>query len=69
MSRGPGLLINQILRARQEGRLPRRFRAAGLRSACPGWAYDTRSTFRSKHRVGNPRRRDGAVFAACRWPL
>ena len=46
--------VNDIRRAIQQGILPIRFRAADVRSACPGWAYNTYSVFLPKHRLGNP---------------
>ena len=54
MSKNSGRFINQIRRARREGGLLRTFRANDLRVACPGWAFNTYSTFLPKHRVGNP---------------
>ena len=48
-----GRFIKQIRRARQMGKLPIRFTASDVKVACPGWAYNTYSTFLPKHRVGN----------------
>ncbi|TYK44563.1 hypothetical protein [Actinomadura decatromicini] len=47
-------MVAEIVRAREDGRLPERFRAADVREACPGWAENTYSTVLSDHRVGNP---------------
>ncbi len=46
--------VDDIRRARCEGKLPKRFRAADVRRSCPGWADSTYSVFLSKHRTGNP---------------
>ena len=46
--------VDDIRRARREGRLDRRFRGADVQSACPGWAEQTYTVFLPKHRVGNP---------------
>lgn len=46
--------IEDIRRARAQGRLGDRFRADDVRRACPGWANHTYGVFLSKHRVGNP---------------
>jgi hypothetical protein len=46
--------VEDIRRARAEGRLGERFRAADVRRACPGWAARTYSVFLPKHREGNP---------------
>ena len=46
--------VENIQRARRQGRLPYRFRAEDLKAACPGWADRTYKVFLSKHRVGNP---------------
>jgi hypothetical protein len=40
--------------AAREGRLPAHFRAADVRTACPGWAAWTYYNFLPKHRLGNP---------------
>jgi hypothetical protein len=46
--------VGEIRRARAEGRLGERFRAADVRRACPGWASRTYSVFLPKHRERNP---------------
>lgn len=46
--------MDDIRRARREGRLPKRFRSEDVRRACPGWADRTYSVFLPKHRLGNP---------------
>ena len=46
--------VADICKARSLGRLPKRFRAADVRKACPGWAEKTYTNFLPKHRVGNP---------------
>ena len=48
--------INHIRRAVHGGKLGKRFRAADVRRACPGWSQRTYSNFLPKHRVGNPGR-------------
>jgi hypothetical protein len=54
--------VEDIRRARREGRLPARFRAKDVRRACPGWADHTYSNFLPKHRRGNPGERYTAYF-------
>lgn len=49
-----GRFINDIRRAVSAGKLRKRFRAADVRRACPGWSQRTYSNFLPKHRVGNP---------------
>ncbi len=46
--------INDIRRAVRAGELRKRFRAADVRRACPGWSQKTYSNFLPKHRVDNP---------------
>jgi hypothetical protein len=46
--------VADIRKAVREGRLPKRFRAAEVRLACPGWADHTYGVFLPKHRKGNP---------------
>ena len=46
--------ISDIRRAVRAGNLRKRFRAADVRRACPGWSERTYSNFLPKHRVGNP---------------
>ena len=46
--------VKDIRKARREGRLPERFRAADVKKACPEWAGGTWSTFLPKHRLGKP---------------
>lgn len=46
--------VEDIRQARARGTLPKRFRPADLRSACPGWAEHTYGVFLPKHRIGNP---------------
>ena len=46
--------VDDIRRARDEGRLPERFRGADVKQTCPGWAEPTYTVFLPKHRVGNP---------------
>jgi hypothetical protein len=46
--------LQDIRRARAEGRLPERFRPRDVRTACPGWADHFYRAFLPKHRVGNP---------------
>jgi hypothetical protein len=46
--------VEDIRRARREGRLPARFRPDDVRAACPGWAPHTYGVFLPKHRAGNP---------------
>lgn len=46
--------MDDIRRASKTGRLPVRFRADDVRTACPGWADSTYGVFLPKHRVGNP---------------
>ena len=46
--------VDDIRRALDEDRLPRRFRGGDVKRACPGWAERTYTVFLSKHRVGNP---------------
>ena len=46
--------VEDIRRARREGRLPERFLSNDVRQACPGWADTTYGVFLPKHRVGNP---------------
>ncbi len=48
------LFMVDIQKARREGRLQHRFRAADVRDACPGWADGTYGVFLPKHRIGNP---------------
>jgi len=43
-----------IVQAVRAGKLKEPFTISDLRAACPGWAYNTYSTFPNKHRVGNP---------------
>jgi len=47
-------LATQIYKAVKEGRLVEPFSPKDVRTACPGWAYNTYSTFLSKHKLGNP---------------
>jgi hypothetical protein len=47
-------LVNDIRRAVARGDLPRSFRAADVRRACPGWADRTYGVFLPKHRQVNP---------------
>lgn len=47
-------MVAEIVRAREDGRLPERFRATDIRRACPGWAENTYRTVLPDHRVGNP---------------
>jgi hypothetical protein len=56
LGENPGMsrFMQDIHRARREGRLFRRFRPADVRRACPGWADHTYGVFLPKHRVGNP---------------
>lgn len=46
--------VDDIRRALDEDRLPRRFRGSDVKRACPGWAKRTYTVFLPKHRVGNP---------------
>ena len=46
--------INYIRRAERARKLGKRFRAADVKRACPGWNERTYSNFLPKHRVGNP---------------
>ena len=46
--------VEDIRRARREGRLPKRFGVSDVRKACPGWADTTYGVFLPKHRLGNP---------------
>jgi hypothetical protein len=46
--------VDDIHRARREGRLPFRFSPDDVRRACPGWANNTYGVFLPKHRRGNP---------------
>lgn len=46
--------ISDIRRAVRAGKLRKRFRAADVKRACPGWSERTYSNFLPKHRVGNP---------------
>jgi hypothetical protein len=46
--------VEDIRKARREGRIPARFGPDQLRRACPGWADRTYSVFLPKHRAGNP---------------
>ncbi len=46
--------VDDIRRALDEDRLPKRFRGSDLKEACPGWAERTYSVFLPKHRVYNP---------------
>ncbi len=46
--------VEDIRRARRDGRLPARFRSDDVRRACPGWADHTYGVFLPKHRRGNP---------------
>ena len=46
--------MDDIRRARTDGRLPERFRRDDVRQACPGWAEHTYGVFLPKHRQGNP---------------
>lgn len=46
--------VDDIRRARREGRLPVRFKPNDIRLACPGWADHTYGVFLPKHRRGNP---------------
>ena len=46
--------VDDIRRARMEGKLRLRFRPDDVRRACPGWADHTYGVFLPKHRVGNP---------------
>lgn len=46
--------IHDICRAVRAEKLRKRFRAADVRRACPGWGERTYSNFLPKHRVGNP---------------
>ena len=49
-------IIDDIREARRPDKLPKCFRAADVRRACPGWAETTYLNFLSKHRVDNPGR-------------
>jgi hypothetical protein len=46
--------VEDIRRARAQGRLAERFRPDDVRQACPGWADHTYGVFLPKHREGNP---------------
>jgi hypothetical protein len=46
--------VEDIRRARANGRLGDRFRPEDVRRACPGWADHTYCVFLPKHREGNP---------------
>lgn len=46
--------VDDLRRARGEGRLPTNFRPEDVRRACPGWADHTYGVFLPKHRRGNP---------------
>lgn len=49
-------IVHDILRARREGKLPKRFRAADIRKVYPDATWTPYvSNFLSKHRRGNPR--------------
>ena len=56
-----GRLIRCLRRARRDGRLPKRFRAADAWKACPEAAESTFRTFLPKHCIGNPGR-DSVLF-------
>ena len=49
----PGRMVACLRQARQNGTLPREFRAADARAACPRWAGSW-GTFLAKHCRGNP---------------
>ena len=49
-------IIDDIREARRLDKLPKCFRAADVRRACPGRAETTYLNFLSKHRVDNPGR-------------
>ena len=46
--------VDDIRRASRQGKLPRLFRGADVKRACPGWADSTYTVFLPKHRLGNP---------------
>ena len=46
--------MDDVRRARADGRLDNRFRPDDVRKACPGWAEHTDGVFLPKHRKGNP---------------
>lgn len=46
--------VDDIRRAVEDRRLPRRFRSADVKRACPGWNDRTYHVFLPKHRSGNP---------------
>ena len=42
-------IIEEMRKARREGRLPEQVRAADFKMACPGWAERTYGVFLPKH--------------------
>ena len=48
--------VEDIRQARRQGKLPRRFRGADVKKACPGWARSNLYEFPSQASARKPRR-------------